>query len=334
MASAARAHTATLECASCTLRLAGSALVPRSRKNRAAPRGLSQDRHQRVRFGSKHVTPTRVGAAPRVQHSHVKVVNSDAARRWPRPSATQRGCYAMATEDKSICVTGATGFVGKRLVQMLVERGYRVKVLTRDVNRAKALVQSNKKGALSYAGVSDWDRAVRGSYGVVNLAGEPISTRWTETIKREIMDSRVKATRKIVEAIAACPAHERPQVFVSSSAVGYYGTSMNNRYTETSQPGNDYLAEVCKRWEATALSLNGVADDVRIVIVRIGVVLDQDGGALAKMLPIFQMFAGGALGSGKQWFSWVHRCASSPHNAVDLTSMSDVRLLCPAAPQG
>ncbi|CAJ1933641.1 unnamed protein product [Sphenostylis stenocarpa] len=167
-----------------------------------------------------------------------------------------------------ISVTGATGFIGRRLVQKL--------------HAAKDFP------GIKIAEGPEWKDSIQGSTGVVNLAGLPISTRWAPEIKKEIKQSRIRVTSKIVELINSAPAEIRPKVLVSATAVGYYGTS------ET---------QVCREWESTALKVNG---DVRLTLIRIGVVLGKDGGALAKMIPLFNLFAGGPLGSGKQWFSWIH----------------------------
>lgn len=135
------------------------------------------------------------------------------------------------------------------------------------------------------------------------MAGLPISTRWSSEIKKEIKQSRVGVTSKIVDLINGSPDGVRPKVLVSATAIGYYGTSETRVFDEQSPSGNDYLAEVCREWEGTALKVN---NDVRLARIRIGVVLGKDGGALAKMIPLFMMFAGGPLGSGNQWFSWIH----------------------------
>ncbi|CAN1125437.1 Epimerase family protein SDR39U1 homolog, chloroplastic [Linum perenne] len=131
----------------------------------------------------------------------------------------------------------------------------------------------------------------------------PISTRWSPEIKKEIKHSRIRVTSKVVDLINNSPQDVRPSVLVSATAVGYYGTSETQVFYESSPSGNDYLAEVCREWEATAFQVN---NDVRLTLIRIGVVLGKDGGALAKMIPLFKMFAGGPLGSGQQWFSWIH----------------------------
>ncbi|KAG2424813.1 hypothetical protein HXX76_014235 [Chlamydomonas incerta] len=205
-------------------------------------------------------------------------------------------------EKLTIAVTGATGLVGSRLVAKLAAAGHKVRVLTRNTGSARAKLTYP---GLEFFGPAEWARGVEGAYGVVNLAGEPIATRWTDDLKKAIKSSRVGATTAVVNAIKAAPADKRPKVLVSASAVGYYGISQTATYSEDSPSGNDYLAEVCRAWEAAALEAQSAG--VRVVIARIGIVLAPEGGALGKMLPVFQIFAGGPLGSGKQWMSWIHR---------------------------
>jgi hypothetical protein len=148
-----------------------------------------------------------------------------------------------------------------------------------------------------------WQRAIAGCDAVVHLAGEPIAeSRWTPERKQEILNSRQLSTQKIVEAIAQ--ANPKPTVLVNASAIGYYGTSETATFDETSPAGNDFLAEVCQAWEAEAQKVKDAG--VRLVILRLGIVLG-DGGALAKMTPPFKVFAGGPIGTGRQWFSWIHR---------------------------
>uniref|UniRef100_A0A7R9V4V5 DUF1731 domain-containing protein n=1 Tax=Chlamydomonas euryale TaxID=1486919 RepID=A0A7R9V4V5_9CHLO len=130
------------------------------------------------------------------------------------------------------------------------------------------------------------------------------SARWSDAVKDRILRSRVETTRAVVEALRVLPPGSRPKVMVSASAIGYYGTSNTETFTEKSGPGSDFLARVCREWEAEAARL---PEDVRQVVLRIGIVLAKDGGALGKMLPLFAIFAGGPLGSGRQWMSWVHR---------------------------
>ena len=207
-----------------------------------------------------------------------------------------------------IAVTGATGFVGSRLVEKLTAAGNKVLVLTRNPERAKRVFPSAAIPNVEIMGYNptesgDWQKAISGCDGVVNLAGEPIAEeRWTSSQKQEILNSRKLVTQKIVEAINQ--AESKPQVLVNASAIGYYGTSETATFEETSNSGNDFLAEVCQAWEAEAEKVK--AAGARLVILRLGIVLG-DGGALAKMLPAFKMFAGGPLGTGSQWFSWIHR---------------------------
>lgn len=207
-----------------------------------------------------------------------------------------------------VAVTGATGFVGSRLVEKLQAGNHQVLVLTRDPERGRrvfptAAFPNVEIQAYSPLESGTWQQKIAGCDGVVNLAGAPIAeSRWTPERKQEILDSRKIGTEKIVEAIAQ--ANPKPAVLVNSSAIGYYGTSETKTFEETSSPGDDFLAQVCQVWESEAEKVKH--SGVRLVVVRTGIVLGM-GGALAKMLTPFRMFAGGPLGSGHQWFSWIHR---------------------------
>jgi uncharacterized protein len=206
-----------------------------------------------------------------------------------------------------IAITGATGLVGTRLVEKLSGEGNSIIVFTRNPNKAQKIFPAAAFPNLEVVGYTpqesgDWQQKISGCDAVVNLAGEPIAERWTQQQKQAIMESRQLGTRKIVEAIAQ--AAEKPQVLVSGSAIGYYGTSETAQFDESSSPGSDFLAEVCKQWEAEAQKVKELG--VRLVILRIGIVL-ANGGALGKMIGPFKMFAGGPIGSGRQWFSWIHR---------------------------
>ena len=202
-----------------------------------------------------------------------------------------------------VAITGATGFVGSRLVERLQEQGHQPLILTR--NRAAALKAFPNLEIVAYTPTESgsWQEAIARCDAVVNLAGEPIAeTRWTAKEKQEILDSRKLGTRKIVEAITQ--ANPKPTVLINASAIGYYGTSETATFDETSPAGNDFLAEVCQAWESEAEKVKDAG--VRLVILRLGIVLGN-GGALAKMIPPFQLFAGGPIGTGHQWFSWIHR---------------------------
>lgn len=207
-----------------------------------------------------------------------------------------------------IAVTGATGFVGSRLVERLQAEGHSVVAIVRNPERAlqrfpRTTFPDVEVVAYTPLESGSWQQAISGCDGVVNLAGEPIAEkRWTPEHKQEILNSRQVGTQKLVEAIAQ--ANPKPQVLVSASAIGYYGTSETASFDETSPAGSDFLAEVCQAWEAAAQPVREAG--VRLVIVRIGIVIGN-GGAIAKMLPPFKLFAGGPLGSGQQWFSWIHR---------------------------
>ncbi|CAL5341199.1 unnamed protein product [Camellia sinensis] len=205
--------------------------------------------------------------------------------------------------EMTVSVTGATGFIGRRLVQRLHADNHRVRVLTRSRSKAQVIFPVRDFPGIGIAEEPEWKDCIQGSNAVVNLAGMPISTRWSPEIKKEIKDSRIRVTSKVVDLINGSQDDIRPTVLVSATALGYYGSSETRVFDEQSPSGNDYLAEVCREWEASALKVN---KNVRLALIRIGVVLGKDGGALAKMIPLFMMFAGGPLGSGRQWFSWIH----------------------------
>ncbi|MGG6294415.1 thylakoid membrane protein ThyD [Leptolyngbya sp. AN02str] len=207
-----------------------------------------------------------------------------------------------------IAITGATGFVGTRLVERLGQEGHSIVVLTRDAERGRRVFPSSafpQVEVVAYAPLEsgEWQNAIAGCDGVVNLAGAPIAEeRWTPQRKQEIMDSRKVGTEKIVEAIAK--ANPKPAVLVNSSAIGYYGASETATFDETSASGEDFLAQVCQAWEAAAQEAKN--SGTRVVILRTGIVLGM-GGAVEKMLLPFKLFAGGPIGTGRQWFSWIHR---------------------------
>lgn len=208
-----------------------------------------------------------------------------------------------------VAIAGGTGFVGQQLVRQLTQDGASVVVLTRNRQKGKRQFPASAFPTVEVVAYEPrqsgpWQESISGCTGVVNLAGAPIADhRWSAEYKQEILESRTQTTAKLVEAIAAAP--ETPQVLVNASAVGYYGTSETAVFDETSGPGEDYLAQVCQAWEAAAQGVT--AAGTRLVIARFGIVLGPDGGALGKMLTPFQLFAGGPIGTGQQWVSWVHR---------------------------
>ncbi|MFS8812766.1 MULTISPECIES: thylakoid membrane protein ThyD [unclassified Synechococcus] len=207
-----------------------------------------------------------------------------------------------------IVITGGSGFIGRRLVARLLEQGDQVLVLTRRLEQARRILgESPNLKLLPYDPYQPqaWAAALEGYEGIVNLAGEPLaSSRWTETKKKEIRRSRVETTQALVQALASL--NQKPQVMISSSAVGYYGSHpAGEPLTETDPPAQDFLAEVCQAWEAAARPVEELG--IRLAILRTGIVLGPDGGALGQMLAPFQFFIGGTIGSGKQWLSWIHR---------------------------
>lgn len=182
-----------------------------------------------------------------------------------------------------VLLLGATGFVGKHLSAALHARGDEV------------FEGSLRDPAASARTAAQCD-------AIVNLAGEPIAQRWNESVKQRIEASRVEAPRRFIEALAAI--ERRCTVYVSASAIGYYGTSETETFVESSPPGHDFLASVCVGWEREAQKAAQLR--MRVAMVRTGVVLGADGGALEKMLPPFRAGMGGVIGSGRQWLSWIH----------------------------
>lgn len=196
----------------------------------------------------------------------------------------------------TVVVTGATGLIGTALVERLRVSGHTVRRLLHSPRGSVAgdVVWDVARAALPVD-------ALLGADAIVHLAGEPIAHRWTDERKRAIRESRVRATEQLARGVRALDT--KPRVFLSGSAVGYYGDRGDELMDETSVAGSDFLARVCVEWEhATAPIANA---GVRVVLLRTGVVLNPAGGALARLLPIFRLGAGGPVGSGRQWFSWV-----------------------------
>ena len=197
-----------------------------------------------------------------------------------------------------VVVTGGTGFLGKALLESLRADGHALTVLTRRPARTPGEVQWTPE-----SGIGPWIGAFEHADAVVNLAGEPIAEgRWTHERKRRILASRVDATRAVVTALRETGT--RGAVLLSGSAVGYYGTERREPLDESSSPGDDFLASVCREWEAEALRASANA---RVVLLRTGFVVARDGGALPQLALPFHFFAGGPVGSGRQVMSWMHR---------------------------
>jgi uncharacterized protein (TIGR01777 family) len=198
-----------------------------------------------------------------------------------------------------VTMTGATGLIGTKLVRELVARGDEVTVLSRNPAPAREALRGSE--------VVEWSsptteaapsHALDGRDAVVHLAGEPVAQRWNHDVKRRIIESREAGTRNLVAGMRA--AASPPGVLVASSAVGYYGPRGDERLDEQAPPGDDFLAGVCKAWERESQAAGG-----RVVCVRTGIVLDADGGALAKMLPFFRLGIGGPVAGGRQYMPWI-----------------------------
>jgi uncharacterized protein len=203
-----------------------------------------------------------------------------------------------------ILVTGATGFVGRRLVEECHRLGHSLAALSRDPAAARRRLPQLESayGWNPFEGPPPAE-AFDAVDAVVHLAGESVTGRWTEEKKQSIRDSRVVGTANLVKAIVRL--ETRPQVLVSASAIGYYGDRGEDELTEDSAPGDDFLADVCQQWEKEAGKVEW--GGVRSARVRVGIVLGPGGGALGAMLTPFRLGVGGPLGSGQQWWSWVHR---------------------------
>jgi len=201
-----------------------------------------------------------------------------------------------------VTVTGATGLIGPSLVGALRERGAQVSVLTRDPERASALL--GEVAAVGWEPMSEPapSEALAGSDAVVHLAGAPVAQRWSAKARQAIRESRVTGTRNLLAGLAR--AEPRPRTLVSSSAIGYYGAHGEEPLDEDAPPGDDFLARVCVEWEAAAAAAGELG--VRVVQARTGVVLDRAGGALGKMLPAFRLGVGGPVAGGYQYVSWIH----------------------------
>lgn len=202
-----------------------------------------------------------------------------------------------------ILVTGASGFVGQRVVKELLKNKHEVVVLTRNIAKSALNLGSHCKfvqwDAVSVPPLS----AFEGVEGVINLMGESIADkRWDDAQKQKIHDSRINGTHLLIKAISELA--KKPKVLVSASGIGIYGNRDAEVITETSTTGNDFLANLCKEWEAEAFKAKDLG--LRVAVVRTGVVLGRNGGALKKMLPIFKLGLGGPVGSGKQYMSWIH----------------------------
>ena len=204
-----------------------------------------------------------------------------------------------------IVVTGGTGFIGRPLCVSLCQEGHRVTLLTRRKEEAQRSCGSTVT-VVEWKGkeAGAWEHCLEGTDAVINLAGAPIAdARWTDARKRLLTESRVLTTRLLVEALSR--RSSKPRTLISASGIGYYGASDDRLLDEGAARGQGFLADLCLQWEAEAL--RAAQFGTRVVILRTGMVLEQDGGALPKMLLPFRLFAGGPIMPGTQWVSWIHR---------------------------
>lgn len=203
--------------------------------------------------------------------------------------------YISRMKPSRVLVSGVSGPIGAELLPLLEEQGCEVVRLVRGHTAPANHIAWDPQKPIAPEKVSGFD-------AVVHLAGESIVGRWSDEKKRRIRDSRVTPTRYLSEALAAT--ERKPAVFVSGSAIGFYGDRGDELLTESSAPGKQFLSEVCRDWEAA--SEPAARSGIRTVMIRTGVVLSMAGGALPQMVVPFRMFVGGKIGSGKQWWSWIH----------------------------
>jgi uncharacterized protein len=208
-----------------------------------------------------------------------------------------------------VFVAGGTGMIGTRLVRRLQERQHTVVLLTRRPDAARTSFGQAPPQIVSGdpTTAGPWMDAVNDCDAVINLTGENIfNKRWSDAFKKLLRDSRVLSTTHVVEALRRNPVRGdgTPRTLVNASAIGYYGPCGDEEITEEAPPGKDFLAELCVAWEAAARPAE--AAGIRVAVIRVGVVLGKDGGPIAKLLTPFKMGAGGPVGSGRQWLSWIH----------------------------
>ncbi len=205
----------------------------------------------------------------------------------------------------NVFLTGGTGFIGRHLSELLFEQGDSVTIATRNPDKYAAQARDNGRDTrVQFIPLeSDLSLHMKECDVVVNLAGENLfGKRWTSSVKKRLYDSRMQTTRSLVDALKRLD--KKPDVFLSGSAVGYYGDCGSEKLTEKRGAGNDFLARMCSDWENAALDAESLG--IRVVLSRTGVTLGRGGGALATLLPVFKAFIGGSVGSGTQYFPWIH----------------------------
>ena len=223
-----------------------------------------------------------------------------------------------------LLLLGCTGFVGKELVPTLLNENHEIYIVSsKPISKLKLDLDLNKFQfiQIDLSKEQNWNNdnilnILRETDGIINLIGEPISEKkWTDSQKKEIENSRINTTKFLMNTLKNFKIN--PKVIITGSAIGYYGTSLSDEFSENSIGGKDFLANLCKQWEKVAAEKPFFS---RLIIFRIGIVLEADGGALGKMLPVFKIGLGGPIGDGMQWMSWIHRsdlCALITKALVD-----------------
>ncbi len=210
-----------------------------------------------------------------------------------------------------LLLTGCTGFIGRELIPSLINEGHSLTVMSRQSKEKLKMIANDlnlRVIKMNPAEASAWNNqevqnSLQSCEGVINLAGEPIAEkRWTTDHCKEITNSRIDTTNNLIKNLRNL--RKPPKVLINASAIGFYGSHPQTEFNEDNIQGDDFLANVCKEWESGAKNKPRAT---RLLIVRIGIVLAKDGGALGKMLPIFRAGLGGPIGDGKQWMSWIHR---------------------------
>jgi len=201
---------------------------------------------------------------------------------------------------KTAFITGGTGFVGKNLVSLFLEQGYRVIAVGRSARPAESADGDLKYVAADTTIPGPWQDDLQAADVVVNLAGVSIFNYWTASYKKSIYNSRILTTRNLVDALPG----DREVALCSTSALGYYGDRGDDLLNEEEPAGTDFLAQVCQDWEKEAFKAS--AKNARVIVMRFSTVIDKSGGAMKIMIPPYRFFVGGPMGSGKQWFPWIH----------------------------